>query len=118
MSLQDPDLKALVALMADAPSVPEGWDVAITLSTPVLNALVRSSWESQPPIAPSLRWAAPPDAGPSPEVLEVEAPLPPPLLRLNASTGMVDLTFYPERRSHAPRRARRGPPPPWRRARR
>lgn len=89
------DTKALLAQLHAAPAVPGGWDAALTLSRPAVEALILSDWNTSRDVQAdhSLFWIAPADVEGRYEVVEVQTELPTPAIGLNVDSQTMRLGF-------------------------
>ncbi len=94
MSQQVPAaVAALLGAMQDSPAVPDGWDVALHLSEPSVQSVVRSNWNGTSQTGSSLVWVSPNAVNGQHDVVEVNSNLPPPAVSLNAASQAVHVNF-------------------------
>ena len=95
----DQDLAALLAAMRKGPSLPEGWDVAVNLSQPAVQAIVASDWNGMPAKNASrtlvfAKLAADgPGAADRHDIVVLRADLPAPTIHLSQTDQAAQLVF-------------------------
>jgi hypothetical protein len=94
MSQQVPaGVAPLLGAMQDSPSVPDGWDVALHLSEPAVQSVVRSNWNGAALTDSSLLWVSPTAVNGQHDVVEVDTSLPPPAVSLDVAGQGVHVNF-------------------------
>lgn len=83
----------LLEQMQAAPSVPQGWDVALHLSEAAVQALVHHNWDRT---ARAINWVAPGVVDGQHEVVDLQADLPPPTVTLDSGAQEARLAFAVE----------------------
>jgi len=88
-------MTALLGVMRDSPSVPDGWDATFNLSQSAVQSLVRHDWDAGflSEKERSLLWVAPNEADGLHDVIEVKTELAPPVVSLRVADQAVQAHF-------------------------
>jgi len=91
-------IAALLVVMKNSPSVPDGWDAAINLTQSAVQSLVQHNWNAGflTERERSLLWVAPNQVDGLHDVIEVKTELPPPVVSLVVADQAVQVHFVIE----------------------